>query len=154
MIWRIYQLPDMLKIGTMVTVSTFRVSFSDIERPFLFSLHQCPAFLFSQILCLPPFTMCPSSWSLLYLAYAWCWRMKWVYSASRSWILFQWWYLMGWSNRCNVLCFLVRTVTFQLIFGPIYDIIHNLSGGCIVGARLHTIPTCHMLRARLEGWLS
>ena len=146
----------MLKMGTIVTVSTFRVPFSDIEHPFLFSLHHIehPDFLFSQIICLPPFTMCPSSWSLLYLIYAWCWRMKRDYSASRSWILFQWWYWMSWSDWCDVLCLLEQTVTFQLISGPVYDIIHNLSGGGIVGARFQTVLTCLILRARLEGRLS
>jgi len=63
----------MLKMGTMVTVSTFRVPFSDIEHPFLFSLHPYLDFLFNQIICLPPFTMCPSSWSLCVWLYAWCW---------------------------------------------------------------------------------
>ena len=96
----------------------------------------------------------PSSWSLLYLAYAWCWRIKRDHSASRSRILFQLWYWMSWSDWCDVLCLLEQTVTFQLISGPAYDIIHNFPGGCIVGARLQTIPTCHMLKARLEGWFS
>jgi len=110
------------KIGIMVTIGTLRIPVPDIERPFLFSLHQYPDFLFSQIICLPPSTMCPSSWSLLCLTLCLMLGMKWGYSASRSWILLQWWYWRSWSDRCNVLCFLEWTITFQLISGPVYDI--------------------------------
>ena len=98
--------------------------------------------------------MCPSSWSLLYLILCLMLGMKWGYSASRSWILLQWRYWMSWSDRCNVLYFLEWTVTFQLISRPVYDIIHDFSGGCVVGALLQKVSTCYMLRARLEGWLS
>ena len=98
--------------------------------------------------------MCPSPWSLLCLTLCLMLGMKRGYSASRSWIPSQWWYWMSWSDLCDVLCLLEQTVTFQLISGSVYDIIHGLSGGCVVGALLQTIPTCHILRARLEGWLS
>jgi len=140
-----YQLLDMLKMGTMVTVSPFRVPFSDIEHP---------DFLFRQIICLPPSTICPNSWSLLYMTPCWMLGMKWGYSDSRSWIPSQRWYWMSWSDWCDVLRFLEQTVTFQLISEPVYDMIHNLSGGYVKGARLQTISAYHMLRARLEGWLS
>ena len=69
--------------------------------------------------------------------------MKWSSSASRSWILSQWWYWISWSDRCSVLCFLERTVTLQLISGPVHNIIHKLSGGCVLSARLYTVPTYH-----------
>jgi len=146
----------MLKMGIISYGQYIQGSFSDIEHPFLFSLHHIehPDFLFSQIICLPPSTMCPSSWSLLCMTPCWMLGMKRGYSASRSWIPSQWWYWMSWSDQCDVLCLLEQTVTFQLTSEPVYDIIHNLSGGCVVGARLQTILPCHMLRARLEGWLS
>ena len=144
--------PGHIKMGIMVTVSPFRVPFSDIEHPFLLSPHHIEHsdFLFCPIICLPPFIMCPSSRSLLYMTPCWMLGMKWGYSDSRSWIPSQRWYWKSWSDRCNVLCFLEQTVTFQLISEPAYDIIRNLSGGCVVGARLQTISAYHMLRARLE----
>ena len=64
---------------------------------------------------LPPFTMCPSSWSLLCMTPCLMLGMKRGYSANRSWIPSQWWYWMSWSDQCDVLCLLGRTVTFQLI---------------------------------------
>ena len=49
------------KMGIMDIIGNLRIPILDIERPFLFSLHPYLDFLFSQIICLPPSTICPSS---------------------------------------------------------------------------------------------
>ena len=49
------------KMGIMVIIGILWIPVLDIERPFLFSLHLYLNFLISQIMCLPPSIMRPSS---------------------------------------------------------------------------------------------
>ena len=63
---------------------------------------------------------------------------------------------MCWSVWFSVLYLLELTVTLQMISGPVHNIIHKLSGGCVISAWLQKVLTYLMLRIRLEWllWLS
>jgi len=146
----------MLKVGINSYGQYFKDSSFRYWTSILFSLHHIehPDFLFCQITCLPPSIICPNSWSLSCMTPCWMLGIKWGYSDSRSLIPSQWWYWVSWSDLCNVLCLLEQIVTSPLTSRPAYDTIRTLPGSCVVGAQLQTIPTGHMSRAGLEGWLS
>jgi len=149
-IWyrEVYQLPDMLKMGINSYGQSFQGSFFRYRVPFLFSLHHMehPDFLFSQIICLLPLPCVLTLGLFCVWLHAWCWGWSEIILPVGPGFL---------PNGNNGWVDLISAMfSVSLNRQSLYNIIHNLSGGCVVGARLQTISTGHMLWAGLEGWLS